>query len=727
MPYPTDFVALSSSARALAADAGARASCSLTARQRLARGADERAANDAKFLEKVSLYREEPTWFAQAVQASLPLPQRAALASLGTSPAAMAWRRGDMAYEAGQWPEATWYWHAGCVFSNDDAAEEDALLAQTTSDSLTANQRAMALFHLTERDAVASQDLFLNARAGRRLDVVLAVDPACLPARLIQAAHMLARGDEDDATTHLGAALEHPLVRRHLPALDPTESLAGGNAGYAGYAALFEQLVRFWPQQSLLHYVHAVGCTAVKDYLAAGEAMRRATARSPRSAVLAEGMAQLAEFAGDDQQAEQHWARAIVLDARRPVSYLHVGLYQAQRGAEREAAANFARYLELEGNDAQALVELGLALGGKALWRQACGYYQQALERADIGSEARINAVLNLGVTWRKLGEYEASYARLKEAETLLSEVRRVPLFLQLGQTCAALGRADEAATWFLRAIDDRDEDDIQVVIEVAEELTDLAFYEQARTLWKIVLTSSEDDAHALVGTAITYFNEGEYGQALGYVERVLALHPTQPRARLLRGEIHVQVGDCSAALADLTVAAQATPQAEKRVWHLLCALYLRADQYEEALEQALAGLAQWPDDKTLLLFMGQSLLVVREGADDAWAQAQAIVERWTQVDPNSSLAWHTLALGRHRQQDAHGACEAMAAAYALCTDFSLLLKDYGAALLDVGNHALAAEILRAALRADPADAHTQTNLRLAMRGTVLDALSEHE
>ncbi|MEW6750772.1 MAG: tetratricopeptide repeat protein [Candidatus Latescibacterota bacterium] len=181
-----------------------------------------------------------------------------------------------------------------------------------------------------------------------------------------------------------------------------------------------------------------------------GEAVagyRRALERAPRSAEIAQNLADACAQQGEVEEAAALYERALRTAPQDGALWSNYGqtLYEARRWAEAEEAWRRAMALLPERPEpANNLANLMGRLGRHA---EAVDLYRQALARQP---EERATVLANLADTYRELGELELAREALTEAGALDPVLPQVPL--QLGRVERTGGDLGAAAAAFARA-----------------------------------------------------------------------------------------------------------------------------------------------------------------------------------------------------------------------------------------------------------------------------------
>lgn len=149
--------------------------------------------------------------------------------------------------------------------------------------------------------------------------------------------------------------------------------------------------------------------------------------------------------AGQLEQAQAHYHRAIELEPERALTYVHLGELLAVRGDVRRAVELYRKALELDPRDAVAHNNLGIALAGLGHYEEAAHQMQQAME-LDPGL---VDSRYNYGLVLAQSGQLEI-------AETAFREVLRsdpvhigahhnlASIYLLRGQAQRAIGELEQ-------------------------------------------------------------------------------------------------------------------------------------------------------------------------------------------------------------------------------------------------------------------------------------------
>ena len=157
---------------------------------------------------------------------------------------------------------------------------------------------------------------------------------------------------------------------------------------------------------------------------------------------------------GKYEQAETVLNRSVELEPNDPETYsFGFGYLYLEQKRFREAQRAFERSLELDPEYELGLTGLGDVLSRSGNYADAVAYYKQAL-----AINPKSEALYSLGMTYRELGEYQASLDTLQSYLDLKNE--RAEVYYQIGATYERMQNSEAAETAFRKAYElnpDRD------------------------------------------------------------------------------------------------------------------------------------------------------------------------------------------------------------------------------------------------------------------------------
>jgi len=198
------------------------------------------------------------------------------------------------------------------------------------------------------------------------------------------------------------------------------------------------------------------------------------------------------------------------------------GLVQLEKGRLEEAAASFARAIELQHDFADAHHNLGKAYLAKGHTEDAVDCFYLTTHFAP----AMTIAHLNLGIALSALGKTDEAMAALYRALELnpgLAEAH-----LRLAHLFKSGGKLEQAVTHYRRAVELLP-DSAEVHCNLGYALFKLDRYDDAETHYAMALRIKNDFAEAHHNFGLLLLHRGEPERALAYFETAHALKPRLP------------------------------------------------------------------------------------------------------------------------------------------------------------------------------------------------------
>ena len=227
------------------------------------------------------------------------------------------------------------------------------------------------------------------------------------------------------------------------------------------------------------------------------------------------------------EEAERHLRRAVQADPRSTTA--HQNLAEALRKQERyaEAVESYRAVLAIDESFALAYAGMGTALFGEQRYAEAAAAMTQALSlEPDLPTAGALH--LHMGRAARELGRLdEAAQHFLRAMEVEPANVE--PLF-DLAKLRFRQGRTADAEQLLNRARELRPADPA-TLHNIAETLRTQGRYEEAVASYRAALEIGPEFAPSHAGLGIALFQWERYEESIGALERALALQPDLPIA----------------------------------------------------------------------------------------------------------------------------------------------------------------------------------------------------
>jgi tetratricopeptide (TPR) repeat protein len=302
-----------------------------------------------------------------------------------------------------------------------------------------------------------------------------------------------------------------------------------------------------------------------------------------------------------------------------PEIHNNLGRIHLREGEAKKALAEFEKALELDPNNAEALLNIGAIHQGEGKSDLAQHFVQRALA-VDPNS---IGALAQLGEIRRDQGELDEAIRLF--AEALAIDDSQPFLFMGIGDVLQRAGR-----------------------------------YEQALEAFRHVLELEPDSFKARYNMGVTYSNMGRVEEAVAIYEQALELAPKDfeaPAARNNLGALLLAKGETDRALEHFEAALKAAPfNVESR--YNAAILYLEKGRNDEAIKLLEESARLEPNHEQVNLRLGMAYLGAERGQD---AYKSLLLVR--RLYPENWAATLGLAVLRARAQEAEQAKELLAEA----------------------------------------------------------------
>ncbi|MEC9373481.1 MAG: tetratricopeptide repeat protein, partial [Planctomycetota bacterium] len=329
---------------------------------------------------------------------------------------------------------------------------------------------------------------------------------------------------------------------------------------------------------------------------------------------------------------------ALALNPYRAEWHFNLGLTLEAAGRLRDAVKAFSRAVELEPDNQQSL----LALGVNHLRLDEPDQAVAILKQAHQIDAARPEPLVHLIEAYTRTGDHEQAELAFYMA-IHLEEVDEALAHLNMGISLLEREQAERAAAVLREAA--RIEPSLpQVHARLAESCAMLGRKDRARQLYLRELRNNPGDVDTMLDLGCLLMEMNRLSEAGEKFRRVLELEPDQPDAHYYLGELALIRRRESEALTQFKLAIRLEidhPQARRRIAEIL----LDRGESEDARRHLRFELRRWrrrADDFTEddLAELG-SLLLDAGMAEEAVEALEAVVQR----DPEDALAMHHLAL----------------------------------------------------------------------------------
>jgi tetratricopeptide (TPR) repeat protein len=430
------------------------------------------------------------------------------------------------------------------------------------AEALSAYEKAMALDPSAAFIAGEAAELALQLedrdRAEKWARKRLELAPSDAKSRVILARVLWTRGDTDGAEAEFETALkDDPASADTLFAL--TELVAGRDPKRA--RKLLEDFLARNPEHAARALFELGRLDAQEEhYDAAIEKLKRAielddAESDPARLVLA----QVYEVEHATAAAVDAYQRLLNDDPDDAELWGHVGELQASMGALEDARATFRKLKEKHPGSPAACAWL-------AADAEAAGDFARAAAELKDSAGLKDDPTLNL-----RLGYYQLQSGGMKEAMATLGDARRrwpkddrIAYYLALGHD--DLGEHAEAVK-LLREVLTVKPDDRDARWQLATILEKMNKIDEAEPEFRRLIADKPDDAPALNYLGYSLADRGlKLDDALGLVQRALAIEPSNPAYRDSLGWALFKLGRSTEAATELTAAARALPD-DDSVW----------------------------------------------------------------------------------------------------------------------------------------------------------------
>ena len=291
--------------------------------------------------------------------------------------------------------------------------------------------------------------------------------------------------------------------------------------------------------------------------------------------------------AGDRDEAETLYRRALEADPREPTALYLYGLFNFEAGRVEAADRLLSKVVEVRPAHAEGHV----ALANLAYWR---GRHEAAVEgykRALAIQPDHAAALINLAQALRDQGQFDCAIAAGRNAVKRLLDP--APAYAVLGGTYAANGRPAEAVEAYRAAVSLAPRD-VAIRVGLGMAMLDGGDAKAALACAEETLAWAPDQSEAwfVKGSALTALRRFE--AAVTAFEQSVALDPDHAATRLGLGNAYAELDHADRALENLTRAAELDP-GSKEIHASMGSVLYRCGEAEAAEKACWLALAADP------------------------------------------------------------------------------------------------------------------------------------
>ncbi len=255
---------------------------------------------------------------------------------------------------------------------------------------------------------------------------------------------------------------------------------------------------------------------------------------APSAGEIAMAAGRAAVEVGRLDAADAHFRRAVALEPTSPAPLMELSNLLAARGRRAEAEEYLRRAREARPNDPAAFHVIGEGLRAAGRHDEAVASYREALRIDPDFAPAHVG----IGAALLDGERYDEALESLERGFSPGADpATAATAYYLAGRTLLGLGRNDEAAAHFQRAIE-RDPGHTEALDHLALWWFGRQEYEQALALYRAHadLVPANPTVHA--NTGVTLYFLGRHDEALASLERALQLDPTHDTARRLASDL---------------------------------------------------------------------------------------------------------------------------------------------------------------------------------------------
>lgn len=294
-----------------------------------------------------------------------------------------------------------------------------------------------------------------------------------------------------------------------------------------------------------------------------------------------------------------------------------------------------------QADNPQAWFDLGFAQSHQGKTTEAIASYKKATQLDPKWFEAQ----QNLGLALAKSGDLSAAASALKTAVTLKPIVggqqALAAAWLSLAQVTEE-NAPQESLAAYQKAVElDPTNPDAQLgSARMAEHVGNTAAAEQQYL--KLAAAGNNDSIERLIGL---YLKQKRFADAESWLHKYISANPQNSAAQLQLGKLQAAEGKTQEAIATLEPLYKVSP--DPRTARDLASLYLETKQYPAAADLLRPLIVQSPADAQLHLDYGTALMHQLK-----YAEAQAVLLKAVQLDPNLAQAYSDLAYAAEQNKN---------------------------------------------------------------------------
>ena len=426
-----------------------------------------------------------------------------------------------------------------------------------------------------------------------------------------------------------------------------------------------------------------------------------------------------AMWGGADDEAIEHFTKAVATDQKNSRAWFSLGLCHERRGGNADAAKAYEQCVRSDPADGIALYHLGQVFLEMRQWEAAYESYARATQALDIQIEAHPdnpwlcihagNGLCEIGKLLLSASRSAADRTTVKSVEAFLLSIeihnealkinpRSALAYYGVGRGYTWLGKYEEAYKYYRKSVE-LDNENPDVLHNMAVAAGELKLFDEAVELHKREVALTPDDAVAHYSLGVAYGTLDMYEEAAAQYRTALQIAPDYPYASLNLSIALSNIGRNEEAIAVAEAAVRLhgdSAMAHRRLGNAL----RRAERYDEAIAECGRAVKLDPVDPVLHYYLGLAYADAGRYEEAAEAYKASIRLDGSDSDSLGGLGWVLCELSRFAD-----ALNPLKKALELDPEATWVLRNTAWAYSETGQIEKAVETIEKALLVEPDEA----------------------
>ncbi|MFQ6069704.1 MAG: tetratricopeptide repeat protein [Candidatus Aminicenantales bacterium] len=359
---------------------------------------------------------------------------------------------------------------------------------------------------------------------------------------------------------------------------------------------------------------------------------------------------------GEPGKARNYLEKVVKAEPNNIEAYSSLASANFQIRYYESAASSYKKIIELDPQREEAHYGLGFVYMKMHRYRDAIGPLKKALEL----NPDNIDTYYQLGNAYEELKDFANALEMYKKYVELEPESKWAG-YLRIGVCAKETGNYDESVEAYLKALEERPDDD-SIHLKLAETYQIAKRYDEAAAEYEKLCELKPDQETYFYGKIVRmYDGVGEYEKAIKAAEKIVELNP-----------------DSELAVYNLGI------------------MYLKLENYDKAVETFKRALTINPNYDVAYYNIGLSYFNQKK-----YREAIQAFKKFVEITPDNADAWYNIGVGYMQLKDFEAALEPLRKSVELRPDYSLALYNLAITYLNLKDNYSARQVYNKLMNVD--------------------------